>query len=111
MSEQERWLANHAVTELWSGWDDKAIAWTLVPQWSVFQQVGPQQGPRIQIHYYGNSFAEEGDVWVDAEDVGPIGKPDRVVEPEWPTGKGPVAAQDETAVATEAAQSHKPPTA
>jgi cell wall-associated NlpC family hydrolase len=84
MSTRERWLANHAVTELWSGWDEHAIAWTMVPQWSFFQQLADQQGKRIHVHYYGNSTAQEGDVWVDAQDVGPVGRPPRMVEPEWP---------------------------
>jgi cell wall-associated NlpC family hydrolase len=84
MATKERWLANHAVTELWSGWDEHAIAWTMVPQWSFFQQVEDQQGKRIHVHYYGNSMSKEGDVWVDAQDVGPVGKPARLIEPEWP---------------------------
>jgi cell wall-associated NlpC family hydrolase len=84
MPNQERWLANHAVTELWSGWDEHAIPWTMVPQWSVFQQVADQQGKRIHVHYYGNSTSKEGDVWVDAQDVGPIGRPPHTTEPEWP---------------------------
>src|SRR5262245_37354942 len=110
MSDGERWLANHAVTELWSGWDDRAIAWTIVPQWSVFQQVGPQQEKRIHVHYYGNSTSEEGDVWVDAEDLGPIGKPPKVVEPEWPRANGSPEPKphddDEIEVVSRAAASH-----
>jgi cell wall-associated NlpC family hydrolase len=84
MANRERWLANHAVTELWSGWDDHAVAWTMVPQWSFFQQLEDQQGKRIHVHYHGNSTSKEGDVWVDAQDVGPIGRPSSMVEPEWP---------------------------
>src|SRR6266487_1036878 len=83
MNTSERWLANHAVTELWSGWDEHAIAWTMVPQWSVFQQLDNQQGKRIHVHYFGNKTSEVGDVWVNAQDGGPIGKPSRTVEPEW----------------------------
>jgi cell wall-associated NlpC family hydrolase len=56
----------------------------MIPQWSVLQQLNDQQGKRIQVHYFGNSTSEAGDVWVDAQDVGPIGKPPHTNEPEWP---------------------------
>jgi hypothetical protein len=38
----------------------------------------------VAVHYYGNSTTEEGDIWVDAEDVGPIDAPADLLEPEWP---------------------------
>lgn len=84
MSNGTQWLSNHAVTELWSGPDERAIAFTLVPQWSLFQPLAAQQGARIPVHYFGNSTAQAGDVWVDAEDLGPIEQPAAVTEPEWP---------------------------
>ncbi|MCC7104784.1 MAG: C40 family peptidase [Chloroflexi bacterium] len=93
MSIPTRWLANHAVTELWSSPMDDAVAFTLVPQWSIFQQIGEQQGHRIQVHYFGNRASEEGDVWVDAEDLGPIPRPEGVVEPEWPDSPEPEAVE------------------
>lgn len=77
MPDGERWLANHRVTALWSGPDERAIAFTEVPRFSYFKQLAPQQHPRIFVHYFGNSVSQEGDVWVDAEDLGPInGRPD-----------------------------------
>jgi hypothetical protein len=81
-----RWLMSHAVTELWSNPYDDAIAFTMVPQWSIFQQVGEQVGGRILVHYFGNSAADEGVVWVNAEALGPIDEPTELppTEPEWP---------------------------
>lgn len=77
MAGGERWLSNHRVTTLWSGPDEGAIGFTEVPQFSYFKQLGPQVKSRIFVHYFGNSTSQAGDIWVDAEDLGPIGgRPD-----------------------------------
>jgi hypothetical protein len=82
MAVEQRWLANHRVTKLWSSPNADAIAFTEVPQFSYFLQLAPQEGSRIFVHYFGNSVSQEGDVFVDAIDLGPIdARPDRP-EPE-----------------------------
>jgi hypothetical protein len=54
---------------LWSGPENGAIAFTLVPKGSIFLQLGDQQGDRRPVRYYGNATAQAGDVWVDAADL------------------------------------------
>jgi len=82
-----QWYMSHAQqTTLWSGPDDAAEAFALVPQWSIFRQLAPQQGWRIFVEYFGNSTAQAGVAWVDALNVGPVGPPpdpNHVPEPEW----------------------------
>jgi hypothetical protein len=63
------------VTELWSGPGEGSIAFTSVPQWSIFQQLADQRSSRIPVHYFGNSVSQAGDIWVDAEDIGPTDPP------------------------------------
>src|SRR5687767_12876838 len=102
MSGEAQWYQNHAVqSTLWSGTDADAVAFAVVPQWSWFKQLGPQQGSRIFVRYFGNRTTQAGDVWVDALDLGPVGPPpagEAVTEPEWerlpviPDGPPPAAA-------------------
>ena len=79
------WLRGHATTALWSGPEDAAIAFTLVPPASLFLQLDQQQDGRIPVRYFGNATAQLGDVWVDAADVDPQDAPDQVppTEPDW----------------------------
>src|SRR5204862_245812 len=70
---------------LWSGPDSAAVVFALVPQWSLFHQLAPQQGGRISVRYFGNSVAQAGTVWVDADHLGPVpppADPSHVQEPE-----------------------------
>ena len=87
----DQWLANHRETELFSGPDVAAGSIVRLPQFSVVQQLSPQQGLRIKVHYFGSSISDEADGWVTALDMGPIGQPQQIppTEPEWmntPTG-------------------------
>src|SRR5436189_287998 len=86
MSVTEHWLANHRETGLWSGPDDGAIQFARVSQWSVFKQLKDQQGPRIYVHFFGNSVSPAGDVYVDAADLGPIDKPHEPIREPDPDG-------------------------
>lgn len=61
------WVQNHRETELWSGVDDAAISFGPVPQWSTFQVVAPQDGPRLYVY----NPATEGHAYIDADAVGP----------------------------------------
>lgn len=99
MAGDQKWLENHRVTRLWSGPDDGAIAFTEVPRESFCLQLAPQQGGRIFVHYFGNSVAQEGDIWVDAIDLGPTSDQTGQTEPEWPViaaGPGRTAPPPET---------------
>lgn len=83
MADGTRWLANHRVTGLWSSPDVDAVRFTQVPQFSYFEQLADQDGPRIFVRYFGNSVSQAGDVWVDAIDLGPIDARPPGPEPEW----------------------------
>src|SRR5690348_5239135 len=85
MSNGQSWLKSHTLTQLWSNPDGSAIAFTQVPVGTVFQQIGEQQGSRIPVHYFGNSTAQAGDIWVDSDDVEGMDAPDPIPpqEPDW----------------------------
>jgi hypothetical protein len=61
------WVQNHTETELWSGVDEAAISFGTVPQWTTFQVVAPQDGPRLYVY----NPATEGHAYIDADAVGP----------------------------------------
>jgi hypothetical protein len=46
-----------------------------MPQFSIFRQLEPQEGPRIKVHYFASRIAEATDGWVDARDLGPVDPP------------------------------------
>src|SRR4051812_4723226 len=84
MANGEQWLKNFRETVLRDGPDgDGFIA--LIPQFSIFRQLEPQQGPRIKVHYFASSIAEPTDGWVDARDMGPVDPPgeQNPREPDW----------------------------
>jgi len=91
VADGQTWLKSHTLTQLWSNPDGSAIAFSQVPVGSVFQQIAQPQGGRVPVHYFGNTTAQAGDVWVDSEDVEGLVEPDAVPppEPDWPG-----AAQD-----------------
>jgi hypothetical protein len=57
-------------TELWSGPDDKAISFGLMPAFSYFRVLAPQDGARIRVQ---NPLG--GTAYVTAKDLGPSGPP------------------------------------
>ena len=85
MSADDRWLMNHRDTGLYSSPNADAELFTRVPQWSMFLQRANQVGARILVRYFGNRTSQEGDAYVTALDVGPIGAPDQIppVEPDF----------------------------
>src|SRR5436305_10236194 len=92
----EHWLASRRETQLWSGPDEHAVAWALVPQGSFFLQLEPPGGSRVHVKYFGNSTLQAGDVWVGAQEVDPTTPQHGNKEPDWPTGSGlrPVVTRD-----------------
>ena len=96
---QARWLRSHTTAALWSGPEDAAIAFTLVPLGSLFLRFGQQQDGRIPVRYFGNATAQPGDVWVDAADVDPQDAPDQVppTEPDWLSAAASEFAADQIA--------------
>jgi hypothetical protein len=85
MADGGQWLKNFRETELW-GESDGQTGWLgKMPQWSVFQQTGEQDGARIPIRYFGSRTVEKGEGWITAMDVGPVEAPaqDPPDEPEW----------------------------
>jgi predicted chitinase len=73
-----KWLSNNKTTELWSGPEDSAIAFTLVPKGSIFLVLGDAQGQRTPVRYYGNATAQAGDVFVDSADLDEADAPESV---------------------------------
>ncbi len=65
------WVQNHMETQLWSGPDDKAVAFGRVAQWSYLQVVRPQQGGRLYVF----NPATQNYAYVDAKAAGPSGAP------------------------------------
>ena len=68
------WVQNHTPTELWSGPDDKAISFGMVPAFSYFRQLGKQEGSRIRVQ----NPLTNGVAYITAKDIGASGEP-----PEW----------------------------
>ncbi len=64
------WVQNHQETELWSGPDSRAVSFGRVPQWSYFQVVAPQNGPRLFVF---NPMTDNY-AYIDASAVGPSGR-------------------------------------
>jgi|GEM_PF-1979809 len=65
------WVQNFRQTQLWSGLDQKAVSFGTVPQWSYFQVISPQGGPRLEVlNPVTNGYA-----YVDATAVGPSSAP------------------------------------
>src|SRR5688500_10628955 len=85
-----QWLRNHRETSLWANPDGEAGWIGKMPQFSFFQQTGPQQGPRIPVQYFGSSTVDATTGWVTATDLGPVGLPDAIppIEPEWSSAPG-----------------------
>lgn len=70
-AQEAQWVLNHAETQLWSGPDSQAVSFGQVPQWSHFQVVAPQQGPRLYVfNPRTNNYA-----YIDAAAVGPSAAP------------------------------------
>jgi hypothetical protein len=65
------WVQSHKETQLWSGPDAGAVSFGVVPQWSYFQVVAPQQGPRLHVLNPANN----GYAYIDADAVGPSAAP------------------------------------
>jgi lipoprotein-anchoring transpeptidase ErfK/SrfK len=65
------WVQAAQETQLWSGPDNRAVSFGTVPQWSYFQVVAPQNGPRLQVL----NPITRGYAYIDAAAVGPSTPP------------------------------------
>ena len=65
------WVQNHKETDLWPGPDSNATSLRKAPQWSYFQVLEPQNGPRL--HVLDPTTNREG--YIDALAVGPSAAP------------------------------------
>lgn len=71
-----RWVKNHLATNLWSGTEPTAAAYTTLPQWSWLELMGREQQGRLLVRYVGDGRTRAaGEAWVDARDVGPVRTP------------------------------------
>ncbi len=71
---QQSWVQNFRATDLWSGPDAKAVTFGLVPAFSYFQVLGPQESGRFRV----KNPLTNGVAYLNASDIGPSGTP-----PEW----------------------------
>jgi hypothetical protein len=73
-----RWVTNHRSTALWSGVDDKAARFTVLPQWTKLRIVdsAAPNAERMQIQFFGDSTGRQpGVAWIARADIGPITPP------------------------------------
>ncbi len=85
------WVQNYQEAQLWSGPDAKAVSFGRVAQWSRFQVVAPQQGPRLLVF----NPASDNYAYIDASAVGPSGGPVTVA-----SSSGPAAGTTAATPAT-----------
>lgn len=82
---QPFWVQNHAVTDLWSGPDDKAVSFGRIPQWSYLHVVRSQPGTRLYVLVpWTTNYA-----YVDAAAVGPSGPPPEGWKPNFASPAAP----------------------
>jgi Mannosyl-glycoprotein endo-beta-N-acetylglucosaminidase len=72
-----QWVTNHRATPLWSGTDDSANRFTVLPQWTRLRVVDGafQNKDRIEVAFFGDGARQAGLAWVARADVGPIVPP------------------------------------
>jgi hypothetical protein len=71
-----RWVSNSATTNLWSGPNAQASAFTELPSASYLRVTGPEDGSRIPVYYVGDGlFRRPGNGWVDSAAVDTIDAP------------------------------------
>jgi len=89
MANGAQWLRNFRETELRDGPEGDGFI-EKMPQFSIFRELEPQQGPRIKVRYFASSIAEAADGWVDAQDLGPVDPPgvENPREPDWTSPPG-----------------------
>jgi hypothetical protein len=75
-ADQTTWFKSTTDTTLWSSADSNAVAFTVVPAQSIFQQLAGPQANRLYVQYFGNSLSQAGAVWVDVADVQGTDAPD-----------------------------------
>ena len=74
--DEERWLTNHIVTELWAGPEDDAVAKLRLPPWSQLKlRAEAPRNWRVPVRWIGSPVAAAVDGWVSAEHLGPIDRP------------------------------------
>ncbi len=91
------WVENHRAAALWSGPDERAQRFTVVPQWTALRVVtsAPPAPDRLMVEAFGDgSGRQRGIAWVSRADVGPITPPTPL-----PSNPGARPAQGEAAAA------------
>ena len=73
---QTRWVRNSQATNLWSGPNAEATAFTDVPVESFFRVTGPEESGRLPVFYVGDGLLRaSGNGWVDARIVETVEAP------------------------------------
>ena len=71
-----RWVSNSTTTNLWSGPNAQANAFTQLPSASYLRVTGPEDGSRLPVYYVGDSlFRRPGNGWVDSAAVETVDAP------------------------------------
>jgi hypothetical protein len=90
------WVTNHRATALWSGVNEQALKFTVLPQWTKLRIVpsAPADDNRLQVEYFGDGFTRQpGMAWISLADIGPITPP--VPLPSMPVAAAPSQRQIE----------------
>jgi D-alanyl-D-alanine carboxypeptidase len=64
-------VRNRSSTPLWSGPDDRAVQFNVLPAGSRLQPLGPFAGGRLLVHYDGDGERAAGPGWVDVAALEP----------------------------------------